>query len=72
MRQFLLNWRVEDGYLILEELPKKASKLWIEYDRDISETSTSMIFTNFIVNQKEYSIPDQIPSEAKIVNIWVD
>ena len=48
MRQFLSGWRVEDGYLILKNPPKKASKLWIEYDRDLSETTTPRIYTNFI------------------------
>ena len=57
MRQFLSGWRVEDGYLILKNTPKKASKLWIEYDRDLSETTTPRIYTNFIVNQKKYFMP---------------
>ena len=72
MRQFLSGWRVKHGYLILENPPKKASRLWIEYDRNLSETTTSRIYTNFVVNQIEYSIPNEVPSEAVIVNTWVD
>ena len=74
-----LNFHIDkNNSLILENPPKKAGKLWVEYDRDLwvecdrdlSETMLPRMSTNFIVGQNDYSLtPKQV---GKILRVWVD